>query len=240
MSSLDDRRIIIVPKHLLRKIDENRGDMGRAEFIEFCVDFCLRHGEEPGRADFERLSMEFESFRKEVLERLRELGEAYRRLEEKPQPPPVSTSPSPSNPPPEAEPLVEVLEEVSQPDEPGMAVSIIDWDDRIGPVVGLTYPEGWDLKGKLTRDVVTAVYTLMNVYEGGGVSIDLDGFRIHSLGAKDGRLAVLVASGDVDYGPVAEFISRGLKRSTNWEEDLPKLYRRALSRLRGGLRRGGR
>ena len=232
MSSLDDRRMIIVPKHLLRKIDENRGDMGRAEFIEFCIDFCLRHGEEPSRAGLERLSTELESFKKEVLERLRELGEAYRRLEERPQPPPVST-------PREAEPLVEVLKEVSQPAEPDMAVSIIDWDDRLGPVVSLTYPEGWDLKDKLTRDVVTAVYTLMNVYEGGGVSIDLDGFRINSLGSKDGKLAVLVASGDVDSRPVAEFISRGLKRSAKWEEDLPKLYERALSRLRGGSRRGG-
>ena len=233
MSSLDDRRIIIVPKDLLRKIDENRGDMGRAEFIEFCIDFCLRHGEEPSRAGLERLSMEFESFKKEVLERLRELGEAYRRLEEKPQPPPAST-------PREVESLVEVLEEVSQPAESGMAVSIIDWDDRLGPVVALTYPEEWDLKDKLTRDMVTAIYTLMNVYEGGGVSVDLDGFRIHSLGSKDGKLAVLVASGDVDSRPVAEFISKGLKRSTNWEEALPKLYKRALSRLRGGSRRGGR
>ena len=239
MSSLDDRRIIIVPKDLLRKIDENRGDMGRAEFIEFCIDFCLRHGEEPSRAGLERLSMEFESFRKEVLERLRELGEAYKRLEEKPQPP-ASTPPSPTNPPPEAEPLVEALEEISQPAEPDMAVSIIDWDDRLGPVVALTYPEEWDLKDKLTRDMVTAIYTLMNVYEGGGVSIDLDGFRVHSLGSKDGKLAVLVASGDADYRSVAEFISRGLKRSTNWEEALPKLYKRALSRLRGGPRRGGR
>ena len=233
MSSLDDRRIIIVPKHLLRKIDENRGDMGRAEFIEFCIDFCLRHGEEPSRAGLERLSMELESFKKEVLERLRELGEAYRRVEEKPQPPPAST-------PGEAEPLVEVLKEVSQPAEPDMAVSIIDWDDRLGPVVSLTYPEEWDLKDKLTRDMVTAIYTLMNVYEGGGVSVDLDGFRIHSLGSKDGKLAVLVASGDMDYRPVAEFISRGLKRSAKWEEALPKLYERALSRLRGEPRRGGR
>ena len=239
MSSLDDRRIIIVPKHLLRKIDENRGDMGRAEFIEFCIDFCLRHGEEPSRAGLERLSMEFESFKKEVLERLKQLGEAYRRLEERLQPPPASTSPSPTTPPPETEHLVEVLEEVSQPAESDMAVSIIDWDDRLGPVVSLTYPEEWDLKDKLTRDMVTAIYTLMNVYEGGGVSIDLDGFRVHSLGSKDGKLAVLVASGDVDSRPVAEFISRGLKRSTNWEEALPKLYERALSRLRGGSRRGG-
>ena len=232
MSSLDDRRIIVVPKELLRKIDENRGDMGRAEFIEFCIDFCLRHGEEPSRAGLERLSREFESFRREVMERLREL-EAYRRLEEKPQPPPAST-------PREAEPLVEVLREVSQPDEPGMAVSIIDWDDRLGPVVALTYPEEWDLKDKLTRDMVTAIYTLMNVYEGGGVSIDLDGFRVYSLGSRDGKLAILLASGGVDCRAVAEEISKGLRRSRKWEETLPKLYERALSKLRAGPRRGGR
>ena len=172
MSSLDDRRIIVVPKELLRKIDENRGDMGRAEFIEFCIDFCLRHGEEPSRAGLERLSREFESFRREVMERLRELGEAYKRLEE------TSTTPQPK--PAEEGPLMEVLEEVSQPAEGWMGVSIIDWDDKLGPVVSLTYPEGWSLEEKLTRDMVTAIYTLMNVYEGGGVSIDLDGFRVYS------------------------------------------------------------
>jgi len=232
MSSLDDRRIIVVPKELLRKIDENRGDMGRAEFIEFCIDFCLRHGEEPSRAGLERLSREFESFRREVMERLRELGEAYKRLEE------TSTTPQPK--PAEEGPLMEVLEEVSQPAEGWMGVSIIDWDDKLGPVVSLTYPEGWSLKEKLTRDMVTAIYTLMNVYEGGGVSIDLDGFRVYSLGSRDGKLAILLASGGVDCRAVAEEISKGLRRSRKWEETLPKLYERALSKLRAGPRRGGR
>ena len=232
MSSLDDRRIIVVPKELLRKIDENRGDMGRAEFIEFCIDFCLRHGEEPSRAGLERLSREFESFRREVMERLRELGEAYKRLEE------TSTTPQPK--PAEEGPLMEVLEEVSQPAEGWMGVSIIDWDDKLGPVVSLTYPEGWSLKEKLTRDMVTAIYTLMNVYEGGGVSIDLDGFRVYSLGSRDGKLAILLASGGVDCRAVAEEISKGLRRSRKWEEALPKLYERALSKLRAGPRRGGR
>ena len=232
MSSLDDRRIIVVPKELLRKIDENRGDMGRAEFIEFCIDFCLRHGEEPSRAGLERLSREFESFRREVMERLRELGEAYKRLEE------TSTTPQPK--PAEEGPLMEVLEEVSQPAEGWMGVSIIDWDDKLGPVVSLTYPEGWSLKEKLTRDMVTAIYTLMNVYEGGGVSIDLDGFRVYSLGSRDGKLAILLASGGVDCRAVAEEISKGLRRSRKWEEALPKLYERALSKLRVRPRRGGR
>ncbi len=233
MSSLDDRRIIVVSKELLRKIDENRGDMGRAEFIEFCIDYCLRHGEEPSRASLERLSMEFESFRREVVEKLRELGEAYKRLEE------AAQTAQPRPPETAGEPLMEVLEEVSQPAEGWMGVSIIDWDDKLGPVVSLTYPEGWSLEEKLSRDMVTAIYTLMNVYEGGGVSIDLDGFKVHSLGSRDGKLAILLAGGGVDCRAVAEEISKGLRRSRKWEEALPKLYERALSKLRAGPRRVG-
>ncbi len=35
---MPDKRILIVPLDTLRKVDDNRGDMSRAEFIDFLVD----------------------------------------------------------------------------------------------------------------------------------------------------------------------------------------------------------
>ena len=38
---MPDRRILIVPAELVRKIADNRGDMSQAEFIEFLIDSHL-------------------------------------------------------------------------------------------------------------------------------------------------------------------------------------------------------
>jgi len=35
---MGDKKMLIVPVELVRKIDENRGDMTQAEFIEFLID----------------------------------------------------------------------------------------------------------------------------------------------------------------------------------------------------------
>ena len=42
---MPEKRMLIVPAELIRKIDENCGDMGQAEFIEFLIDSQLK--EEP-------------------------------------------------------------------------------------------------------------------------------------------------------------------------------------------------
>jgi len=42
---MPERRMLIVPAELVRKIDENRGDVSRAEFIDFLIDSQLK--EEP-------------------------------------------------------------------------------------------------------------------------------------------------------------------------------------------------
>lgn len=41
----EERATIIVPSRLLEKIDRNRDQMSRAEFVEFCVDALLKQGE---------------------------------------------------------------------------------------------------------------------------------------------------------------------------------------------------
>ena len=41
---MPEKRMLIVPAELIRKIDENRGDMSQAEFIEFLIDSQLKEG----------------------------------------------------------------------------------------------------------------------------------------------------------------------------------------------------
>ena len=38
------KRMLIVPTELIKKIDENRGDMSQAEFIDFLIDSQLKEG----------------------------------------------------------------------------------------------------------------------------------------------------------------------------------------------------
>jgi hypothetical protein len=39
---MSEKRMLIVPTELVRKIDENRGDMNQADFIEFLIDSRLK------------------------------------------------------------------------------------------------------------------------------------------------------------------------------------------------------
>ncbi|MEE9202722.1 MAG: hypothetical protein V3U31_05985, partial [Dehalococcoidia bacterium] len=38
---MSDKRMLIVPAELVKKIDENRGDLGQAEFLSFLLDNSL-------------------------------------------------------------------------------------------------------------------------------------------------------------------------------------------------------
>ncbi len=39
---MSEKRMLIVPTELTKKIDDNRGDMSQAEFIDFLIDSCLK------------------------------------------------------------------------------------------------------------------------------------------------------------------------------------------------------
>ena len=43
---MDDKRMLIVPVELVKRIDENRGDMSQAEFIEFLINNQLQETKE--------------------------------------------------------------------------------------------------------------------------------------------------------------------------------------------------
>ena len=41
---MPEKRMLIVPAELVRRIDENRGDMSQAEFIDFLIESQLKEG----------------------------------------------------------------------------------------------------------------------------------------------------------------------------------------------------
>lgn len=43
---MSEKRMLIVDAELVKKIDENRGDMGRSEFINFLIESQLKEAEE--------------------------------------------------------------------------------------------------------------------------------------------------------------------------------------------------
>jgi hypothetical protein len=48
---MSDKRMLILPTELVKKIDENRGDMAQAEFLDFLMDSHF-HKEENGQGQF--------------------------------------------------------------------------------------------------------------------------------------------------------------------------------------------
>jgi len=65
-----DKRMLIVPAELVKKIEHNRGDMSQAEFLEFLIDSQLKHeekGKEPQYATKEELA----SFEQDIKKLLR-------------------------------------------------------------------------------------------------------------------------------------------------------------------------
>jgi len=43
---MPDKRMLIVDAEVVRKIDENRGDMNRTDFLNFLIDSCLKEDSE--------------------------------------------------------------------------------------------------------------------------------------------------------------------------------------------------
>lgn len=53
---MPEKRMLIVPMELIKKIDENRGDMTQAEFVNFLIDSQLKNeSEEPQYATKEEV-----------------------------------------------------------------------------------------------------------------------------------------------------------------------------------------
>jgi len=69
-----DKRMLIVDAELVRKIDENRGDMSRSEFLNFLIDSQLE--EDTGRNNYISKE-EFHQFAQGMKELLRNFLEFF-------------------------------------------------------------------------------------------------------------------------------------------------------------------
>jgi hypothetical protein len=64
-----EKRMLIVPVELIKKIDDNRGDMGQAEFVEFLIDSQFK--KEPKKENNYITKEEFQSFEQDTKKLLR-------------------------------------------------------------------------------------------------------------------------------------------------------------------------
>ena len=65
---MSEKRMLIVDAEVVRKVDENRGDMNRSDFINFLIDSCLK--EEPEKENY-ITKEEFNQFQQGTRELLR-------------------------------------------------------------------------------------------------------------------------------------------------------------------------
>ena len=65
---MSEKRMLIVPVELVKKIDDNRGDMSQAEFIEFLIDSQLK--EKPKEQQY-ATKEEVRSFEQDIKKLLR-------------------------------------------------------------------------------------------------------------------------------------------------------------------------
>jgi len=64
---MSDRRMLVLPAEIVRKIDENRGDMSQAEFIEFLIDSQLKGKEKDQKYATKEELQAFEEDMKKLL-----------------------------------------------------------------------------------------------------------------------------------------------------------------------------
>ena len=73
---MSEKRMLIVDAELVKKMDDNRGDMGRSEFIDFLIDTQLKEKEEGKKQDGVTRE-EFHQFQEGTKELLRNILEFF-------------------------------------------------------------------------------------------------------------------------------------------------------------------
>jgi len=71
---MPDKRMLIIDAEVTRKIDENRGDMNRSDFINFLIDSCMK--EDSVKQDY-ITKEEFDYFEQGTRELLRNFLEFF-------------------------------------------------------------------------------------------------------------------------------------------------------------------
>ena len=73
---MSEKRMLIVDAELVKKVDDNRGDMGRSEFIDFIIESQLKEKEE-GKKQGSVTREEFHQFQEGTKELLRNFLEFF-------------------------------------------------------------------------------------------------------------------------------------------------------------------
>jgi hypothetical protein len=73
---MSEKRMLIVDAELVKKIDENRGDLGRSEFIDFLIESPLKEKEE-GKKQGSVTREEFHQYQEGTKELLRNFLEFF-------------------------------------------------------------------------------------------------------------------------------------------------------------------
>ena len=71
---MSEKKMLIVDAEVVRKVDENRGDMNRSDFINFLIDSCLK--ENSGKQNY-TTKEEFNQFQQGTRELLRNFLEFF-------------------------------------------------------------------------------------------------------------------------------------------------------------------
>ncbi len=71
---MSEKRMLIVDTEVVRKVDENRGDMNRSDFISFLIDSCLK--EDSGKQNY-ITKEEFNQFQQGTRDLLRNFLEFF-------------------------------------------------------------------------------------------------------------------------------------------------------------------
>ena len=71
---MSEKRMLIVDTEVARKVDENRGDMNRSDFISFLIDSCLQ--EDSGKKNY-ITKEDFAQFQEGTRELLRNFLEFF-------------------------------------------------------------------------------------------------------------------------------------------------------------------
>jgi len=75
---MSEKRMLIVDAEVVRKVDENRGDMNRTDFLNFLIDSCLK--EDSGKQNYitkEEFKEDFNQFQQGTKELLRNFLEFF-------------------------------------------------------------------------------------------------------------------------------------------------------------------
>jgi len=74
---MPDKRMLIVDAEVVRKVDENRGDMNRADFLNFLIDSCLKEDSEEQNYITKEDFIQFQQGTRELLRNFLEFFVSY-------------------------------------------------------------------------------------------------------------------------------------------------------------------